>query len=69
VKHETVVRSFLKCEIYNALVDTEDHVLFEESKHSGSNSINECIVVKKILGDYMTSRNFILHCHFFSKYL
>jgi len=43
VKHETIVKSFKKCGISDALDGIEDDVLFEESGSSDNNNSNyEC---------------------------
>jgi hypothetical protein len=41
VKHETVVKSFKKCGISNALESTEDDTLLVESESSGNNNSND----------------------------
>jgi hypothetical protein len=65
------VKPFKKYGISNTLDGTKDDVLFEENESSDSNNSNkDVIVVVEILGDSVTSRNFILHCHtVLSKYL
>jgi hypothetical protein len=64
------VKSWKKCGISNALNGTEVDVLFEERESSDITIlIMSVILVKNILGDSVTSRNFILHCLFLSKYL
>jgi hypothetical protein len=41
LKHKTIVKSFRKCVISNALDDTEDDVVFEESESPNSNNSND----------------------------
>jgi hypothetical protein len=56
VRHETLVKSFEKYGISNALVVTEGDVLFEESGFSSETDISD-----DSRGS-MTSRDLILHC-------
>jgi len=60
VQHNTIVKSLKKCGIINALGGADDDVLFQESRGSNSNIINDdCTIM--ILWDFVTHRYFIVH--------
>jgi hypothetical protein len=63
VKCETIFfKSFKKCGISNSLDGAVDDELF--LRKTLTSVIVRRIVATRILGDSVTSRNFILSCHF-----
>jgi hypothetical protein len=56
--------SLPKNDICNALDGNEDFVLFEESESLDNNTSDDECDSSKIFGNFMTSRSFVLHCHF-----
>jgi hypothetical protein len=58
-------RHFKKCGTTDVLDGTEDDVLFEECEWLDNNNSNdECDRMTEISESFITSINFILHCHF-----
>ena len=65
VKHETVVKSFKKHEICNALNGTEDAVVFQDSASSGSNnSVDDSDSNSEDFTGFCDQLKLHTHCHF-----
>jgi hypothetical protein len=64
VKHKTILKSFRKCEINNALDSTKDFVLFEKMKSLTVTIVMMNVMAVIILENAMTSKKICMSLPF-----
>jgi hypothetical protein len=64
VKHKTILKSFRICGFNNGLDSTKDFVLLKKMKSWTVTIVMMNVTVVIILGNVVTSRNFVWRCYF-----